>query len=365
MKIQLECPLYNSYNVQKIAGMFDVPVASRLSTEIEVEEPPVDDGSWQIGAIVGLSGSGKSQTAKHCFGNELYTAGNWDEKKAVIDCFGDADVKDITATLTAVGFSSPPSWIRPYHTLSNGEQFRCDLAKALLQGGLVVFDEYTSVVDRNVAKIASAALAKAIKSKKLDCRFVAVTCHYDILDWLEPDWVLDTATGTVERRLLRRPPIELEVYRCHYSDWRLFAKHHYLDSKKLSTSSQCYVALYNQVPVSFCSVMSSCGHQGRRRISRIVTLPDYQGIGIGKALLHFVADKYKNDGLRVSIGTSHPAMINSLCRDERWLLKSINSNEGNKGTTQKTKGLRNSIVIGRKIACFEYMGCANKEQNGV
>ena len=363
MKIALECPLYNSYNVQKVAGMFDVSVSERLRTEIEVEPPPVDDGSWQIGAIVGLSGSGKSQTAKHCYGNELYTAGNWDTEKAVIDNFDDTDIKDITSTLTAVGFSSPPSWIRPYHTLSNGEQFRCDLAKALLRGGLVVFDEYTSVVDRNVAKIASAALAKAIKSKKIDCRFVAVTCHYDILDWLEPDWVLDTATGTVERRLLRRPDIELEIYRCHYNDWRLFSKYHYLNSDKISTSSQCYVALYNRVPVSFCSVMSNCGHKGRRRISRIVTLPDYQGVGIGKALLHFIADKYKNDGLRVSIGTSHPAMINSLRRDDRWILTSINSSEHNKGATQKTKGLRNSIVIGRKVASFEYKGNACAEHD--
>jgi GNAT superfamily N-acetyltransferase len=241
--------------------------------------------------------------------------------------------------------------------LSNGEQFRCDLARALLQGGLVAFDEYTSVVDRNVAKIASAALAKGINTGKIPCRFVAVTCHYDILDWLEPDWVLDTATGQVVRRLLRRPNIELEIYKCHYSDWRLFAKHHYLDSKNLSTSSQCYVALFNQVPVAFCSVMANVGHKGRRRISRIVTLPDYQGIGIGKHLLNWVADLYKKQGLRVSIGTSHPAMVQSLRRDERWVMTSMNESGQNKGTAgTKTKGLRNSIKIGRKVACFEFVG---------
>jgi transcriptional regulator with GAF, ATPase, and Fis domain len=59
---------------------------------------------------------------------------------------------------------------------------------------LVAFDEFTSVVDRNVARIGSAAVAKAIRSGQIRCRFVAVTCHYDIIDWLAPDWIIDMAT---------------------------------------------------------------------------------------------------------------------------------------------------------------------------
>jgi GNAT superfamily N-acetyltransferase len=286
----------------------------------------------------------------------LYSAGDWDAEKAVIDCFGDIPIKDITGMLTSVGFSSPPSWIKPYSVLSNGEQARCNLARALLtaKDGLVVYDEYTSVVDRNVGKIMSASLSKGIKNKTIPCRFVAVSCHSDIIPWLEPDWTLDINTGVVDRRLLRRPKIELEIYKCSYKDWKLFSRHHYLNSDKLSTSSQCYVALFNSVPVAFCSVMANVGHVGRRRVSRIVVLPDFQGISIGKSLLNFVAEKYKQQGLRVSIGTSHPAMVASLRRDERWVLTSINSSEHNKGTTAKTKGLRNSIIIGRKIANFEY-----------
>jgi len=254
MKIELSCPIHTSFRVQQVAGMFDVPVSKKAEQTLEFDQPPIGESEWKIGCIVGPSGSGKSTIARHLFGDNYYTGGQWGKDKAVIDCFGpsqtgsDKSVKDIVSMLTVVGFSSPPSWIKPYSVLSNGEQFRCDLARALLQGGLVVFDEYTSVVDRNVAKVASAALAKGIKSGKIPCRFVAVTCHYDILDWLEPDWVLDTATGLVERRLLRREPrwqrpgIELEIYKCHHTDWRLFSKHHYLNSKKLSTGAQCYVA---------------------------------------------------------------------------------------------------------------------------
>ena len=67
---------------------------------------------------------------------------------------------------------------------------RVDLARALLEKDKICFDEFTSVVDRQVAKTACIAINKAIK--KTNKQFIAVSCHYDILDWLQPDWVFDT-----------------------------------------------------------------------------------------------------------------------------------------------------------------------------
>ncbi len=67
------------------------------------------------------------------------------------------------------------------------------MASQLLTFPIIAFDEFTSVVDRNVARIGSAAIAKGIRKHQILCRFVAVTCHYDILDWLTPDWVIDMA----------------------------------------------------------------------------------------------------------------------------------------------------------------------------
>ena len=108
---------------------------------------------------------------------------------------------------------------------------------------LVVFDEFTSVVDRNVAQIGSAAVAKAIRGGAIRCRFVAVTCHYDVAEWLEPDWVVDMADRTCTRRRLRRPEIQLELQpRASVDCWRLFAPHHYL-SGSLSSMARCYAGL--------------------------------------------------------------------------------------------------------------------------
>jgi len=132
MKIELSCPIHTSFRVQQVAGMFDVPVSKKAEQTLEFDSPPIDESEWKIGCIVGPSGSGKSTIARHLFGDNYYTVGQWAKDKAVIDCFGpsrtgsDKSVKSIVSMLTVVGFSSPPSWIKPYSVLSNGEQFRCD-----------------------------------------------------------------------------------------------------------------------------------------------------------------------------------------------------------------------------------------------
>jgi len=145
---------------------------------------------WSIGVIVGPSGTGKTTIAKQLFDDSYFVEPEF-VSSSVIDDMPSEDVNAISKVFNSVGFSSPPSWLKPYSVLSNGEKMRVQLAYSILnEKKLIVFDEYTSVVDRNVAKIGSAAIQKAIR--KSDKQFIAVACHYDILDWLEPDWVFDT-----------------------------------------------------------------------------------------------------------------------------------------------------------------------------
>ena len=49
-----------------------------------------------------------------------------------------------------------------------------------------------------------------------------------------------------------------------------------------------------------------------------VTLPDYQGAGIGNALSNFVASLWKGLGYRALRATTHPAMIASRQRSGLW-----------------------------------------------
>jgi ABC-type lipoprotein export system ATPase subunit len=142
---------------------------------------------FKLGIIVGSSGSGKSTLLKE-FGIEQTP--NWDINKSIISHFETPE--DGIKKLSSVGLNSVPSWYKPYHVLSNGEKFRADLARKIKSN--VVIDEYTSVVDRNVAKAASVSLSRYIKDNDIE-NVVLSTCHRDILDWLQPDWVIDTDSG--------------------------------------------------------------------------------------------------------------------------------------------------------------------------
>lgn len=151
------------------------------------ELPKTIPTKFKIGIIIGSSGSGKSTLLKE-FGVEEIP--EWDRNKSIISHFGDPT--EAISKLGSVGLNSVPSWYKPYHVLSNGEKFRADLARKLKTN--TVIDEFTSVVDRNVAKAASMSLSRYVKNNDIS-NIVLSTCHRDILEWLEPDWVIDTDSG--------------------------------------------------------------------------------------------------------------------------------------------------------------------------
>lgn len=142
---------------------------------------------FKLGVIVGSSGSGKSTLLKH-FGCEEIPI--WNPDKSIVSHFETPD--DAINKLGSVGLNTVPSWYKPYHVLSNGEKFRADLARKLKSGAVI--DEFTSVVGRTVAKAASISLSRYIKTNELE-NIVISTCHEDILEWLEPDWVINTDSG--------------------------------------------------------------------------------------------------------------------------------------------------------------------------
>lgn len=320
--VTVSCKIAPSFAVDSVRGMFDLAAAGE-SRESFAVELPADDEDWRIGVIVGPSGSGKTTVAREAYGKRFIEGGfRWDKSKAVVDHFGQLSMKTVTAMLTAVGFSSPPAWVKPHHVLSGGERFRCDLARALLAPGqLVAFDEFTSVVDRTVAKIGSAAIAKSIRKGRVAKKFVAVTCHYDVLDWLEPDWVLDMSSqGLARGRLWRRPAIRLEVAPVHRGAWQLFRRHHYLNHD-LSSSARSFVAFWGDEPVAF-SAWTHRMTRGRikhdMREHRTVVLPDFQGVGIGNRVSELVASIFTGAGGRAFSTTSHPGMIHYRSASPLW-----------------------------------------------
>jgi GNAT superfamily N-acetyltransferase len=156
-----------------------------------------------------------------------------------------------------------------------------------------------------------------IRARKL--RFVAVTCHEDVEAWLDPDWTYRPAEQRFAWRLLRRrPAIRLDTVRCAASAWPLFAPHHYL-SGELVRSAWCFLTTWQSQPVAFSAWLPfvGAGPPGRRE-HRTVTLPDYQGVGIGNALSALIASMWAGLGYRATSTTTHPAMIRARLRSPLW-----------------------------------------------
>jgi ABC-type ATPase involved in cell division len=364
VKIELESPVKRSGRVQQVEGMMDVPQADVQRTVINVPQAMVDVAMgkpaqpWQIGLIVGPSGSGKTTAA-----NALFTHNpmpEWDADRALVDGFPRALTgKDVTGWLTSVGLGSPPAWLRPYRTLSTGEQFRADVARALAYAtpeSPTVIDEFTSTVDRQVAQVASHAVAKAVR--RTDLQLVAVACHFDIIDWLQPDWVYRPDTVDFEwRRLQRRPSIDVEITTLPKSAWAPFARYHYL-SHVLHGAAKCFGLWIGDECVAF-NAFIPFPHPSRKNIRmghRLVVLPDYQGLGLGLFFDDWLGQWLWERGYRYHKTISHPALIHAYSKSPRWEALPTQ----NKPTRGGAKRLQKTSQNTRKLATrgFRYVAPA-------
>jgi GNAT superfamily N-acetyltransferase len=311
----------DSFRASAIMGKYDIE-SKDIIEKFEGELPIETLGKWNVGVIYGNSGTGKTSIARNLFENDLFEWENHSARSVIDDFPESVSTDDLAKAFNSVGFTTAKSWLKPYSVLSNGEKMRVDLARAIVDNKkLIVFDEFTSVVDRRVAKVGAFAVQKAIR--RLDKQFIAVTCHEDVLTWLEPDWTFctDNMKFTFTRGELRRPKIEIGVYRAS-GFWEIFRKYHYMNFHLLGSAHQ-YVAVHEGNPVAFCAIVNLVHNRVKNgmRMHRLVVLPDYQGISIGHLLTNFVADVYKRKGYRVFGTLSHPAQIKSMSRDANWRLQ--------------------------------------------
>lgn len=315
----VETALKRTPRVKQLSGMFDVPAREKLSHHW-VGEVPLAERPWKVGVIVGPSGSGKSSVKRQLFGEDR--AFEWGAASVIDDFSKTLSIEEITKACSGVGFNTIPSWMKPYGVLSTGEKFRVELARHLVEGGeLIVVDEFTSVIDRQVAKIGSHAVQKYVREKTSNKQFVGVTCHYDVIDWLQPDWMLEPATMTFQwRSVQRRPSLAVEIARVERATaWPLFAPFHYLTAE-LHPAAASYVLFVEGVPASFAGVLHRPHYivHDIKGVSRVVTLPDYQGMGLAMALLDTLGAAHVALGHRFRMYPAHPSLVRSFDRSLFW-----------------------------------------------
>lgn len=337
-----------TFRVQSVSGSFTLTeekMSKRFSGSI-----PFEQEEWQIGVIVGRSGTGKTSIAKTLFPDGYIRNFDYTHESILDDFPTGLQVTEITKALCSVGFASPPDWLKQYESLSQGEKMRVDIARALLLNqDLIVFDEFTSVVDREIAKVSAYAISKAIR--KTAKKFIAVTCHYDVIEWLEPDWIFSTDTMEYTSLKKRRPAIQIEIRQCNRSLWRLFRDYHYLN-RNLNYNTTCFAGLYNGKPVCFIAFIRYPYKVKFLGVSRLVVLPDYQGIGIGLAFLTTTA-KYmsKTRRLPVHITSSNP-QLKGLLKNPSWKLI-FQGHTSDKSGFREAKHMRKSSAANRLTLSFK------------
>lgn len=373
--IKLVHNILNDKFTDYVYKAYDIQNQEQTLVEIENNIDLPHDYNWNIGVIYGGSGSGKSTLLK-TFGD--IEEPEFSPKKSLISNFDWLEPEDAANLLSAMGLASVPTWLRPYHVLSNGEQYRARLAFLVgkanevsaididedepLGGKPILVDEYTSVVDREVACAMSNALQKYIR--RSGKRIVVASCHFDIMEWLKPDWVYSPNKRRTERcEYLRRPrpEIRLEIFRCRYETWHIFKQHHYLTAD-LNKAAKCFIAIWKDKPVAFIAILPFPNGQFKNafRVSRVVILPDFQALGIGYALTTYVASLYNALGNSYYIRTSNPALVNKMRNSKEWE-ECGNSGVDRRGQTMFSEGYKSWRIA----YSFKYSGEPSKDSTDI
>ena len=365
---------FNSYRAARVKSLFNAESGCNFDLEID----NVDlSGDWNIGVVVGPSGSGKTSIGRQIFGeNKIYdyTQG-WSPDKPIIDDIApNGDFNEVTAALANVGLGSVPSWLRPFRVLSNGEQFRAGLAKIVFEKpDEIVIDEFTSVIDRQIARIGSQAFQKAWRRGNPKGKVVLLTPHYDILDWIQPDWVIDTKTKTFVRGLLRqRPKINLDIWQVDGSYWKFYKPHYYLDLPE-PVAAMHFIGTVDGELACHIVVTPRFEVHGYRA-TRLVTMPEWQGAGVGSKFLNFIAQYHLDGNGRgghkyvTYFHTSHPQLCAYLRHSQKWVqvsavLYGVNKKKSGESIIRSKKRKKSKLICGagygghfRAVQGFKYVG---------
>ena len=353
--LELNCEIPDTFRTKMAANSLDIDIEKKSKHEIKIEADI--DSPYSIGLIVGASGSGKTTFTKHLFGQDCFKT-YIDLSKPIIDQFPKEISYDECANiLSGVGLTSVPCWIRPAYTLSNGQRARAEAALAITGGtGVITIDEWTSVVDRTVAKVMSHCVQKF--ARKNNKRVVLCSCHYDVIEWLNPDWVIDcNEQKFIDRRLLRqeererKEKLKFEIREVGRESWKYFSKYHYLSEKlpggRIFTyglfegSNQIgFICLANYIP-------TRPGNIPIYHSNRVVVHPDYAGMGLGLLLVNEVCKLFKKQtGYELRATFSSVPLYKARIKDPKnWKLIKLEKVIG-KAKSQKMK-IKSEYTMGR------------------
>lgn len=364
LDVVLESPVSTSFRCQNAANSLDIDTAKKSVHHLHIENVRLPE-EWNIGLVVGSSGSGKTTLVKHLFGDDVFR-NDIDEEKPIIDQFPTSYTYDECASmLNGIGLTSVPCWIRPYKTLSNGQQARGAAAYLMSKSvGITCIDEWTSVVDRTVAKAMSTCLNKF--ARKNGKRIILCSCHYDIIEWLRPDWIIDC--NSQEFQLPKsdsfffgeREKLVFDIRQIGTRSWRYFSKYHYLSDTLPGGRIYCYGLFHNGNQIGFQCFANYVPHRKGTKLilhsNRTVIHPDYVGLGLGLKFINATAEHLLTQvDCRIMGKFSSVPIYKAMVKDPHWVLRDVKRKMGIEragGNQQRVSGFRDR---GIKTYSFEYI----------
>lgn len=363
--VRLESPVFSTFRCQCAANSLDIDVKKKSVHHLHVENVALPE-NWNIGLVVGASGSGKTTLIKKLFGENVFDC-DIDPEKPIIEQFPRSfSYDDCAKILNGIGLTSVPCWIRPFKTLSNGQQARALAAYLLTQDrDIVCIDEWTSVVDRTVAKAMSVCIDKF--TRRQNKRVILCSCHYDIIEWVRPDWLIDCNKQsfhlpTSETFFFKeRDKLQFDIRETDARTWRYFSKYHYLTEELPFGTVYYYGLFHGDDQIGFQCFANYVPHRKGTRIimhsNRTVIHPDYVGLGLGMMLIDETSKLLKQKiDCRIMGKFSSVPVYKAMRRNPRWILREERLQLGTMkkgGNMIRNSGFRDK---GIKTWSFEYIG---------
>lgn len=362
--VRLEAPVSKSFRCTRAANSLDIDVDKKSVHELKISADLT--GDYQILLILGASGSGKTTLAKEIFGENCFET-YLDVDQPVIEQFPkDWSYDECAMALSGVGLTSVPCWIKPAYTLSNGQRARAESALAIANStGDIVIDEWTSVVDRTVAKVMSHCVQKFVRRQNR--KIVLVSCHYDVIEWLDPDLIIDcNKQEFIDRRLLppqertRREKIQFEIRPVNRKAWSMFSKYHYLSDSMPGGLTRIFGLFHGQDQIGFQCFANyvprrSPGAKVKMHSNRTVIHPDYAGFGLGLQFINATSQLVEDEGYEIWAKFSSIPLLKARLKSPYWQLMKVERNIGNKSQLMMRRK-RDTMRVNVKTFSFRFLG---------
>lgn len=296
VNIKLQSEVFNNFRCQMAANSLDIDAEKKSVHQLTIDNIKIPE-KWNIGLIYGSSGSGKTTLVKQLFGDEIFNIEINEDEPILNQMPSDLTYEECSNLLNGIGLNSVPCWIRPVKTLSNGQRARAEAVLLMcraLKDEIVFIDEWTSVVDRTVAKAMSLCLSKF--AKRHDKKIVLLSCHYDIIEWLMPDWMIDCnkqdfiLPQSEDFFFERREQLQFDIKEIDNKSWKYFSKYHYLSDRLPGGIIYLYGLFHGDNQIGFQCFANYTPKAKKQpwifHFNRTVIHPDYNGLGLGIKLIN-------------------------------------------------------------------------------